>query len=70
MPEQYVEGRGTASRVDATAVLQLISDGPSGGTAILLRRPEAPPFVVMGDDSEEGFSRLRRGTIAYRVPEM
>ncbi|WP_431219422.1 hypothetical protein [Leifsonia xyli] len=70
MPEQYVEGRGTASRVDATAVLQLISDGPSGGTAILLRRPEAPPFVVMGDDSEEGFSRLRRGTIAYGVPEM
>lgn len=59
-----------ASRVDATAVLQLISDSPSGGTAIVLRTSEAPPFVVMGDDSEEGFSRLRRGTIAYGVPEL
>ena len=59
-----------SSLVESTAVLQLISDSPSGGTAIVLRRPEAPPFVVMGDDSEEGFSRLRRGTIAYGVPEL
>ncbi|MGH1550234.1 hypothetical protein ACRAWB_14115 [Leifsonia poae] len=59
-----------ASLVEATAVLQLISDSPSGGTAIVLRSSEAPPFVVMGDDSEEGFSRLRRGTIAYGVPEL
>jgi len=58
------------SLVEATAVLQLISDGPSGDTAIVLRRPESPPFVIMGDDSEEGFSRLRRGTIAYGVPEL
>ena len=68
MPETPVTSVAP-SRVDATAVLQLISDGPSGDTAIVLRRPEAPPFVVMGDDSEEGFSRLRRGTIAYGVPE-
>lgn len=61
---------GGHSLVEATAVLQLISDGPSGGTAIVLRRPESPPFVIMGDDSEEGFSRLRRGTIAYGVPEL
>ena len=59
----------TGSRVDASAILQLISDTPSGGTAIVLRRPEAPPFVVMGDDTAEGFARLRRGTIAYGVPE-
>ncbi|WP_285114940.1 hypothetical protein [Leifsonia sp. fls2-241-R2A-40a] len=59
-----------AARVDATALLQLISDSPSGGTAIVLRTPEAPPFVVMGDDTEEGFSRLRRGAIAYGVPEL
>ena len=69
MPETSRTPSGTDSRVDATAVLQLISDSPSGGTAIVSRRPEAPPFVVMGDDSEEGFSRLRRGTIAYGVPE-
>ena len=56
--------------VEATAVLLLISDGPAGGTAIVLRRPEAPSFVVMGDDTEEGFARLRRGAIAYGVHEM
>jgi hypothetical protein len=55
--------------MEATAVLILISDGPSGGTAIVLRRPEAPAFVVMGDDTEEGFARLRRGAIAYGMPE-
>lgn len=66
MPEASAQGK---SCVEATAVLQLISDGPSGGTAVVLRLPEAPPFVVMGDDSAEGFSRLRRGTIAYGVPE-
>lgn len=71
MPERVdVDGAASILRVDATAVLQLISDSPSGGTAIVLRRPEAPPFVVMGDDSEEGFSRLRRGAIAYGVPEL
>jgi len=69
MPDPSVAEAGQSSRVDATAVLQLISDGPSGDTAIVLRRAEAPPFIVMGDDSEEGFSRLRRGTIAYGVPE-
>jgi len=68
MPETVPTGG--ASLVDATAVLQLISDSPSGGTVIVLRSSEAPPFVVMGDDSEEGFSRLRRGTIAYGVPEL
>lgn len=62
MPERTV--------LEGTAILQLISDTPSGGTAIILRRPEAPPFVVMGDDTEEGFSRLRRGAIAYGVPEL
>ncbi|WP_348789423.1 hypothetical protein [Leifsonia sp. NPDC080035] len=56
--------------VETTTVLLLISDGPSGGTAIVLRRPEAPSFVVMGDDTEEGFARLRRGAIAYGVQEM
>jgi len=56
--------------LEGTAILQLISDTPSGGTAIILRRPEAPPFVVMGDDTEEGFSRLRRGAIAYGVAEL
>ena len=35
----------------------------------MLRTLEAPPFVVMGDDAEEGFSWLSRGTIAYGVPE-
>ncbi len=69
MPEASGPTAG-ASVVEATAVLQLISDSPSGGSVIVLRRPEAPPFVVMGDDSEEGFSRLRRGTIAYGVPEL
>jgi|GEM_PF-813967 len=75
MPEREatrgaMDGMTPESRVEATAVLQLISDSPSGGTAVVLRRTEAPPFVVMGDDTEEGFSRLRRGAIAYGVPEL
>lgn len=71
MPERIgAERAGSLVMVEATAVLQLISDSPSGGTAIVLRRQEAPPFVVMGDDSAEGFSRLRRGAIAYGVPEL
>lgn len=73
MPEGVDEVAGAATaaanRADATAVLELISDSPSGGTAVVLRTPQAPPFVVMGDDTEEGFSRLRRGVIAYGVPE-
>ena len=69
MPEAVDVEPGTETTVAASAVLQLISDSPSGGTAIVLRRPEAPPFIVMGDDTEEGFARLRRGTIAYGIPE-
>lgn len=53
----------------ASGVLLLISDGPSGGTAIVTDAPEAPSFVVMGNDTEEGFARLRRGAIAYGMPE-
>lgn len=30
---------------------------------------DAPSFVVLGDDTEEGFARLRRGAIAYGMPE-
>lgn len=58
------------ARLDATAILLLLSESPSGGTAIVLRRPVCPDFVVMGDDTQEGFARLRRGAIAYGVQEL
>jgi hypothetical protein len=57
------------SVLDASAVLLLLSDGPAGGTAIVIASPSAPSFVVLGDDTEEGFARLRRGAIAYGSPE-
>jgi len=70
MPEAIAApGVSTPDLMMASAVLVMISDGPSGGTAVVLRRPEAPAFVVMGDDSEEGFARLRRGAVAYGMPE-
>lgn len=56
--------------MDATAILLLVSESPAGDTAIVLRRPVAPDFVVMGDDTQEGFARLRRGAIAYGVQEL
>ncbi|WP_460537558.1 hypothetical protein [Humibacter ginsengiterrae] len=56
--------------MDATAILLLLSESPSGGTAVLLRRAVPPDFVVMGDDTLEGFARLRRGSIAYGVQEL
>lgn len=58
------------TRMDATAILLLLSESPSGGTAVLLRRAVPPDFVVMGDDTQEGFARLRRGSIAYGVQEL
>jgi hypothetical protein len=59
----------TDSTLIATAVLLLVSDGPAGGTAVVIATPNAPTFVVLGDDTEEGFARLRAGAIAYGMPE-
>jgi hypothetical protein len=57
------------STLIATGVLLLVSDGPAGGTAVVIATPSAPTFVVLGDDTEEGFARLRAGAIAYGMPE-
>ncbi len=53
----------------ASAVLLLVSDGPAGGTSVVIDAPHAPSFVVLGNDTEEAFARLRRGAIAYGMPE-
>lgn len=54
---------------EASAILLLISEGPAGGTSVVIGSPTAPSFVVLGNDTEEAFARLRRGAIAYGMPE-
>ncbi|MFF1571278.1 hypothetical protein ACFVWR_00905 [Leifsonia sp. NPDC058292] len=66
MPETTNE---TTPELTATAVLLLVSDTPASGTAVLIAAPDAPSFVVLGDDTEEGFVRLRTGAIAFGTPE-
>ena len=65
MPERS----GPSTLLEASAILQLVSDGPAGGTSVVIDAPTAPPFVVLGNDTEEAFARLRRGAIAYGMPE-
>jgi hypothetical protein len=55
--------------LNASAVLQLVSEGPAGDTSILIDSADAPSFVVLGADTQEGFARLRAGAIVYGMPE-
>jgi hypothetical protein len=59
----------SGATLEASAVLLLVSDGPAGGTSILVASADAPSFVVLGGDTEEGFARLRGGAIVYGMPE-
>ncbi|HEY8281574.1 MAG TPA: hypothetical protein VIG28_03750 [Leifsonia sp.] len=63
------DGSGRDTLLEASAILLLVSDGPAGGTSVVIDTPTAPPFVVLGNDTEEAFARLRRGAIAYGMPE-
>jgi hypothetical protein len=66
MPETAYD---PAPELTISAVLLLVADTPAGGTAVLIASPDAPSFVVLGDDTEEGFVRLRTGAIAFGTPE-
>jgi hypothetical protein len=66
MPEAAYDSTHEAT---ISAVLLLVADTPAGGTAVLVASPDAPSFVVLGDDTEEGFVRLRTGAIAFGTPE-
>jgi hypothetical protein len=59
----------TDAVMDVSVVLLLVTDGPAADTSILIAAPDAPSFVVLGGDTEEGFARLRSGAVVYGMPE-